>query len=633
MLGAAVLLLLALGLVAGVLFASRGHLAAGRSELMTARRALAGGRLDEAATAFDEAARSFERAHGAADGAMGSLAAWIPFAGNNVEVADALGQAGSEMAASGSELVEALATLPEGLGSLAPSGGRIPLDAYGTVAEAVGRAREAAEQALAIIRSSPTSYLASPVLDARWTAEDQAIEVVRALRSGELLVAGIPRFAGVHEPKRYLVVSENPAELRGTGGLWGAYAILTFDGGATTLGSTAPTQSLPQVDIEDVPAPSPDYREIYDEFGGAASWQNMNMTPDFPSAARAALGNVEAGGGPVLDGVIAADPFALAAMLRVTGPVPVPGTDVRVGPDNVVPFTTFDAYELFQGATERKEVLGGVAGEVFARFLEIKGRGPQRLRALATATSGGHLKVFVLDPALQKGLELAGVAGSYGPPSDLGDVVALTVNNAAANKVDGFAERSISYDVRLGGPGESIATLTASFENHAPTEGPRYALGPQVPELGPGDQLQFITASCGEECELIAAERDGTPIGAASGSELGLRWFRDYRTIPVGSAGSFSVTWRTEGAWEGNTSGGTYRLTFLGQTTIDPTELAVRITAPNGTRIIWTNEPSMEVNGSTATWQGTPGPRTILEVRFSAPLPLRYWRNTMRLFD
>ncbi len=633
MLAVAVLLLLTLGLVAGVLFASRGYLAAGRTELVAARRAIARGDLSAAADSLDEAAGDFERAQGATAGFAGGLAAAVPFAGNNVDVATALASSGSDLTRAAQELVATLETLPEGLGSLAPSGGLIPLDSYASVADAVESARASAEGALATIRSSPTSYLAGPVLDARWTAEEQAGEVVNALEAGEALIDGMPRFAGSEGPMRYLVVSENPAELRGTGGLWGAYAILTFEGGRATFGTTAPTQSLPAVDIDAIEDPNPDYRAIYDQFGGAASWQNMNMTPDFPSAARAALGNLEAGGGPSLDGVIAADPFALESLLRVTGAVRVPGTRVRVGPDNVVPFTTFDAYTLFDGADERKEVLGGVAAEVFTRFLDISGRGPQRLRALARATSEGHLKIYVEDEGLQAGLVLAGVAGAYGTEAEAaGEIVGLSVNNAAANKVDGFAARTVSYDVQLGGPGEAIGTLTASFQNRAPTEGPRYALGPQLPRLGPGDQLQFITASCSEACELLDAERDGEPVGATTGRELGLDWFRDYREIPVGTSGTFRVTWRAQHAWQGNSSGGSYQLTFLGQTTIEPTDLVVRITAPNGTRIIWTSEP-MDIDGATATWQGTPGPRTDLEVRFSAPLPLRYWRNAVRLFD
>ena len=69
---------------------------------------------------------------------------------------------------------------------------------------------------------------------------------------------------------------------------------------------------------------------------------------------------------------------------------------------------------------------------------------------------------------------------------------------------------------------------------------------------------------------------------------------------------------------------------MLTQTAARPTEVSVTIHAPEGTRITWTNE-DMAVDGGTAVWRGTPGPRLELEVRFSAPAPLRWWRNAVRL--
>jgi hypothetical protein len=38
----------------------------------------------------------------------------------------------------------------------------------------------------------------------------------------------------------------------------------------------------------------------------------------------------------------------------------------------------------------------------------------------------------------------------------------------------------------------------------------------------------------------------------------------------------------------------------------------------------------MAVDGGTATWEGSPTSRTMLSVRFRAPLPLRYVRNVTR---
>src|SRR4029450_127322 len=136
--------------------------------------------------------------------------------------------------------------------------------------------------------------------------------------------------AGQGGERRYLVVAQNPAELRGTGGILGALAILTFRDGRLSISGTAPIQDLADPAQSDVPDPSEEYARNYDQFGGAASWHNMNMTPDFPSAAQAALTNYRVGQGRRLDGVIAVDPYAFRAMLSVTGAVAVPGVRVSL---------------------------------------------------------------------------------------------------------------------------------------------------------------------------------------------------------------------------------------------------------------------------------------------------------------
>jgi Protein of unknown function (DUF4012) len=81
---------------------------------------------------------------------------------------------------------------------------------------------------------------------------------------------------------------------------------------------------------------------------GAAGrfWTSINVMPDFPSVAQAILNSYEAATGERLDGVILADPFAEAALLEATGPVQLPGYDVEIDADNVVAFTTNEAYSL-----------------------------------------------------------------------------------------------------------------------------------------------------------------------------------------------------------------------------------------------------------------------------------------------
>lgn len=612
-----------------VLLDVRADLEAGRNAARNARSALTNGDPSKASAEFDRAEARFGAALDATRTPLGRLGGWLPLAGNSVDVAAGLADAGVHVARAGRTLSDAIGVLPDGLGSLAPAGGRLPLDTLGTLADAAGAARAEAQAAQGAVNATPTSFLPRQVLEARWDAEHEVDEVVRALTAGDLLLHGLPSFAGGDGVRRYLVLPQNPAELRGSGGFWGAYAVLTFRDGRPTFSSVEPTSTLPAVTADEIPPPSPDYRAIYDPFGGAASWDNMNMSPDFPSVSRAALGNYAAAVGVHLDGVIAADPFALKPMLALTGPVPVPGVRRTIDAHTVVRFTTNEAYRLFGDSTERKEALGAVATGVLERFFALEGRGTARLRAIAEAAGSGHLLAYTTDEAFEHGLDLAGAAGTFAPEGS-GDVVAVTVNNATAAKIDFWSTRNVRYAVSLGGDHEAIADLDVTVRNDAPSGGaPRYLIGPVVEGTQAGDQVLFLTASCHAQCNLVSSERNGESIAYAAGSELGIPWFRDYTTIPSGQTGSWSLRWTTNGVWDGNSSGGTYRLTYLGQPTIRPTRLRLRIEAPPGTRVVWTSVP-MTVEGGVATWEGIPQPRTVFEVQFRAPLPLRVLRNLTR---
>jgi hypothetical protein len=388
---------------------------------------------------------------------------------------------------------------------------------------------------------------------------------------------------------------------------------------------------MPEVDAADVPPPSPDFDENYAEFGGAGSWHNLNMTPDFPTAARAAIGAYETATGTSIDGMIVADPFALRETLRVTGPTVVPGVGVRVGAADVVDFTTNEAYALFTSSTGRKEVIGGVAIDALERLFAVPGEGEAKLRALGRAAAGGHLKVYVEDETFARGLALAGADGRF-PPEGATDLFAVTVNNAAGTKVDYYATRSLAYDVQLGGHGEAEATASVTLGNEAPTAGqPRIVIGSYVEDLRPGDQRSITRLWCPATCRFVDAGLDGGPVTLVTGTEAGLPWYRTVETLAPDEARTVELVTRTTGTWEGNGSGGVYRLVVRGQTTMRPTPLRVTVRVPEGTRVVWTSEP-MTVEGRNATWEGHAPPTSELEVRFQAPWPLRWWRNVLRPF-
>ena len=622
--------LVLLGITALATLGVRNDLAAGRKAMQEGRQAVAFGQLDAAADDFERASGHFADASKGADGGLASLAGAIPVLGRNLDVARGVAEAGTELADAGTQLVDAVRTLPDGLGSLAPQDGSLPIDAISSLGDEVVAAEDHARAALRRVRDTPSSLLAGPVADARFEAERQVEQAADAITALRLTLQGLPNFAGANGERTYFFVAESPAEQRGTGGIWGAYSIVTAKDGRFEFSKFAPIQQLPDLDPDTLPPPNPDYARNYDQYGGAGFWRNMNMTPDFPSASRAVLNAYETHTGERLDGVMSADPFALQELLAVTGPTTVPGLDRQIDADTVVPFTTNEAYIRFKESRERKEVLGDVAKGVFERFLGMEEHNIGRLRAVSSAVAGGHLKVYTdTDTSLQDALVLAGADGGL-RASEPGDVSAVIVNSGSGSKVDYYANREVDYDVQLGGSGEAIATTEVRIRNDSPTSGvPGYVIKP-LADGDPGDNIALVTMSCAPGCDLLTAERNGTPIdGLRYGSELGIPWYQDFFTIPAGTTGSLRMQTKLEDVWEGNSSAGTYRLTFLNQTTVQPTQVRIEIHAPAGQRITWTST-DMEIDGGTAVWEGTPGPRTDLEIRFAAPVPLRWWRDVVR---
>jgi hypothetical protein len=623
----------ALVVAAGAILALAGvpvrrDLNAAKRSLDAGRRSMLAGDPAGAQRSFAEAERHFADGERAATTGVGRVASDVPGLGRNLVVAAGIARAGRLLAGAGADLSGAIQALPGGIDALAPSGGRLPLETLSGLAGDLANADARARSALGLVRATPSSLLIGQVADARQRADFEVGELARRLDSTLALLRGLPRFAGAGAPRRYLFIASNPAELRGTGGLWGAYSIVTMTDGRVSFGPFAPIESLSDLPPDAVPPPNPDYRRNYDQYGGAGYWLNMNLTPDFPSAARAALDTYRLGEGPRLDGVIAADPFVLQNLLRVTGPVVVPQIGVRVGADNVVAFTSNRAYSLFGRSAVRKGVLGAVAAGAFQRFLAIEGRGLPRLRALATAAGGGHLQLYSTDPAMEQALDGAGFAGAFA--AEPGDIVSVVVDNASGAKVDYYATRQVSYDTRLGGTGQAVATTDVQVRNDAPTLGqPRYVIGPTASAAHAGDQVSLVTLSCAPGCSLVGAARNGRPTTMRVGSELGFPWYQDYVTIPSGTDYDLQVQTTTRDVWSGNSSGGMYRLTVLGQTTIRPTDVRITVHAPAGTVITWTSQP-MHIDGGVATWHGTPGPSLQFEMAFRAPLPIRLWRDLSR---
>jgi hypothetical protein len=613
---------IALGTVAGLalMVPARGPLLEARSAMLEAREAVSAGDLTTAGAAFDRAETSFDDALGTLGNPLTRLASWMPLVGRTPDAVRAAAEAGAMVARAGGEVTESVEGLPGGLGALAPREGRIPLDPLRSIASPLAAARHLAVQAVAILEDAPRSLVPGVVTEPLETFTVEAGEARRALTAAAATARVLPPFLGAEGPKRYFLGAQNPAELRGTGGLIGAFAILTATDGRIEVGPFRDVQRLPDVDMSMLQPPGPDYESLYGN--NYQDMSNINMTPDFPTAASAIERLYEAATGERVDGTILADPHALAFLLSAAGPAEVPVTGTTIDAGSVIDFVANEAYAVLPDDAARKRILGEVAAGVLAHFLsgtaadDPAGAG----RAVIEAAAGGHLLLHSTDSGTQGGLKAAGVAGALADPA--GDYLAVAANNAGGNKIDFYARRTLRYDVELLDDGSARGRLGVTITNDAPSSGqPPYVIGPHpLIEAEAGESISNVQTYCATTCRFEQVLLDGTNVAVSRRTELGHPVVVTGLGIPAGRQGHLEYTWTTDDAWVADRGTVVYRLTVQGQPTIVPTRLELSIRIPENAEVARTS-PGMRIAGDRVTWTGEPGDLATFEIAFERPFP------------
>ncbi|NLF03982.1 MAG: DUF4012 domain-containing protein, partial [Actinomycetales bacterium] len=133
-------------------------------------------------------------------------------------------------------------------GGLAPSDGRIDLGPLAAAAPELAKAADAGERASASVAQIDSGALLPVVAEQVDEVRAQLDEVASALRTGARVSELLPGMLGADGERRYLALFLNSAELRSTGGLVGAMAVITADDGALSMSSTRAGTDLPRLE-------------------------------------------------------------------------------------------------------------------------------------------------------------------------------------------------------------------------------------------------------------------------------------------------------------------------------------------------------------------------------------------------
>jgi len=262
----------------------------------------------------------------------------------------------------------------------------------------------------------------------------------------EKLVPVLIEILGGNGLRTYLIEQVNPAELRPGGGFIGSFSVLRADHGSMTLVKSGNSYELATFRASPGQAgyvlpPGPLH-----EFVPSASWSfvDSNFFADFAANAKAAMQFVAPQLKTPVDAVISMDYNTVAAILKVTGPISVPGYEVTVTSENFVP--QLIKYDLDQGYTH-KAILTAIAGPLFQRVLSIPlGQWPTLITTLSDLVAHRNLQVYFNNPAVGAEMDRFGWSGALNP-THASDFMMETEANLGGTKANYFLSRS--YTVRL----------------------------------------------------------------------------------------------------------------------------------------------------------------------------------------
>ena len=403
-------------------------------------------------------------------------------------------KAGSEILDAAKITVAAIAPYADlvGLKGLATSGDgmKTAQDRVNFVVETLDKVRPRLTQIgekLAVARSEadkikPSRY---PKYSSQLTSGIALIDQAASLvNDAKPLLESAPYILGKDNPRKYLVLFQNDAELRPTGGFMTAYAVIEVSKGKINIVQSNDIYTLDDKFPKKLPAPEP----IKKYLPNVPYWylRDQNLSPDFKVSMDTFYPNYLLTKSPAVDGIIAVDTQLLVDLLKVTGPIGVSGfgnysaeIDKRCNCPQVfyelekfadiegpVVWDSVSGKIVFQPRNygDRKSFIGPMMHSVMTNvFAQPKKKMSELFNTALDAINGKHVQFYFINPDIQRAVESFNLAGRVREYSE--DYLMVVDTNFAGAKTNAWVTYAADQKIDVAGDGTVTKILTLTYKN------------------------------------------------------------------------------------------------------------------------------------------------------------------------
>lgn len=451
----------------------------GQDHLVLAESALRNADFDTAQSEFLAAQQNFEQAMNEIGGQY-SLSA-IPGINVRLDAGTKLMEIGHLIATSGYQLTTSLEPITDILrgGESSRMTGESSLTDYSAelmTTLSLGRpqlklAKEQLEKAETLLSTINPDYLMGDYSGQLEDSQDKVAELVKILSQAYQLADILPGMLGDSQPKKYLILFQNNAELRPTGGFIGSYAVAKFvDGKLDNFFADNIYNPDGQIAVKglcELPPPSLLKAGITDCFG----MRDGNWSPDFPTSARTLADLYEQATNQTADGVIAITPDILRDLLTLTGPIYLHEWNEVVNADNVIPLVQYKVSVEFKDSANPKLFLIDLSSALFERIQSMKpDQWPRLLKLMQEGLGRKSVILYAFDTKAAKFMRDNGVDGAISSAS--GDYLNINNANVSGTKASQYLSQDYQLKTAILADGSIENQLTITYIHSGSWEWP-----------------------------------------------------------------------------------------------------------------------------------------------------------------
>lgn len=406
--------------------------AAAEAELLQSQ--IVSGDVEGARSTLAELQSAASDAHDTTDGVLWTITSKIPWAGRNV---DAIRVVSAEMDHIADVAVPPIVELAGQLNAKAfnPADGTVDITSIRDAAPDIATAATALTESRKALDKVDVDSLIAPLRGSVAAAKTKVATASAAAQNADLAARLLPdMLAGDGGTRRYLLLVQNTAESRPTGGIAGSYGVIQAKNGKISMPERGSAPDLPPVDSPVVKL-TDDEKAVFPA-SLAQDLRDVNITPDFPRSAQIAKKLYEDRYDKKIDGVVTIDPIALSYLLAGLGPVEV-HDKVTLDQNNVVAALLHQVYLAFENRDDQDDFFELATKKVFDRFAAGQGDPAATLRGLVRSVDENRIAVWSANSDEQKLIAPTDLSGRW-IDDEKSPRVGVLLSDGASTKMEYF---------------------------------------------------------------------------------------------------------------------------------------------------------------------------------------------------